>query len=365
MSKAIQERADFNIIRYANCWEDSEILVNSLNLSAEKSCLSIASAGDNSLSLLVSNPKLVVAVDLSEVQLACVEIRKIAIAELDYKTLLCFLGLEPSDERLNTYQKKIRKRLSSDAKSFWDQHNQFISDGIIYHGKFEHYFSLFRRYALPFVHSRKLIKQLLAEKSLIEQKTFYDKKWNTWRWRLMFKFFFSRYFMGKAGRDAEFFKYVEENVAKNIFSRAQYALTELPTSSNSYLNFIMTGSYNNALPFYLKEENVNIIRENIDSLELFKGTVDQAIDHYGIKFDAFNLSDIFEYMDEKMFKKVSANILSHTKAGARLAYWNMLVPRSVAQIFPEKTRHLKLSHELFLQDRAFFYKSFEVDEVLE
>ena len=363
--KTIEQRASFEIIRYANCWEDSELLLKSLNLNNEKSCLSIASAGDNSLSLLVGNPKLVIAVDLSQAQLACVEIRKIAFAELDYQELKEFLGFEPTDSRLDTYYKKIQKNLSPEAKAFWNSHKNFIAEGVIYHGKFERYFSFFRKYALPLVHSTKKVKQLLERKSLAEQKAFYDEKWNTWSWRLMFRFFFSRLFMGRVGRDAEFFRYVEGSVADNILKRTRYALTEIATHSNPYLNFILMGSYQKAIPFYMKEKNVEIIRNNLSVLQLFRGSASQAIDHFDVKFDAYNLSDIFEYIDEGLFKKVSEDLLRKANPKARLAYWNMLVPRSIAKILPDKVKHLKgFSDELFLKDRAFFYRSFAVDEVL-
>ena len=51
MSKEIQERAKFNKIRYANCWEDPELLLEVFD--SGKKILSIASAGDNSLSLRI------------------------------------------------------------------------------------------------------------------------------------------------------------------------------------------------------------------------------------------------------------------------------------------------------------------------
>jgi hypothetical protein len=43
----------------------------------------------------------------------------------------------------------------------------------------------------------------------------------------------------------------------------------------------------------------------------------------------------------------------------------MLVPRQLSQVLPEAVQPLEaLSKQLFLQDQAFFYKSFHVDEVL-
>jgi S-adenosylmethionine-diacylglycerol 3-amino-3-carboxypropyl transferase len=42
MSSEIAERADFDLIRYAQCWEDADILLEALDIQAGDTCLSIA-----------------------------------------------------------------------------------------------------------------------------------------------------------------------------------------------------------------------------------------------------------------------------------------------------------------------------------
>ena len=60
MSSEIAAKASFEIIRYAQCWEDADILVKGLDVKEGDVCLSIASAGDNSFAMLVNNPKKVI-----------------------------------------------------------------------------------------------------------------------------------------------------------------------------------------------------------------------------------------------------------------------------------------------------------------
>jgi len=68
MSEHLQNvSADY--IRYANCWEDADILCPGLSLKQDSKILSIASAGDNTFSLLTADPELVVAADLNSAQL--------------------------------------------------------------------------------------------------------------------------------------------------------------------------------------------------------------------------------------------------------------------------------------------------------
>ncbi len=363
MSKGIQERTDFDFIRYANCWEDPALLLDAFRLEG-KNCLSIASAGDNSFSLLTANPAKVVAFDLNPVQLALVELKKCAIGQLDYDTLLGFLGFTPCRDRLPIYD-QLHPLLSARAASYFDAHRDQIAAGVIHQGKFEHYFQLFGRRLLPLIHSRKTRRKLLAAKTEAERTEFYRRKWNNLRFRLLFRLFFNRFVMGRLGRDPEFFKYVDRNfIANSLRRRTEYALTVLPTHDNPYLRYIVTGNFAGALPHYLKKENFEIIRRNLGALELFLGTPEDAAKHYSEKFDFFNLSDIFEYMDIPLVKIVAGQLLSLAAPGARMAYYNMMVERRLSEYFPERLTELsELSEKLFRENRAFFYCRYLVDEV--
>ena len=370
MGKTIDKRTRFDFIRYANCWEDADILVKALFPLKNAKCLSIASSGDNSLALLAFEPSLVLTVDLSSVQLACVELRKIVFRYLSYEKMLWFLGFQSQIEgtvhktRLAVYN-TLRSELSDISREFWDKNPLLVKKGIIHAGKVERYFKIFRDNVLPFVHSKKTIKTLLLKKDYTSRKKFYEKKWNTFLFNMLFKLFFSRLIMGIMGRDPEFFRYVEGSVADRILERTRHGLTELSTHDNPYLTFILTGSFENSLPLYARKKHFETIRNNLDNLELFQGTVDEAFTKYGISFNAFNLSDIFEYMDHKTFINAAKNILSHAQPQSRIAYWNMLVPRSISESFPQKANLLtNLSNKLAFEDKTFFYQSFYIDKVV-
>jgi len=356
--KSIENRARFDIIRYASCWEDADVLIKALDVKEGGAYLSIASAGDNSLSLLSKSPSLVLAIDINPVQLACVEIRKAAFKNLSYEEVLEFLGVNETVDRGSLYQ-RLRGDLSLEAQSFWDKHPAFIEKGIIHTGKFENYFRLFRERILPLIHNHKEVESLLSFHNPNERTVFYNEKWNTFRWKLLFKIFFSRKMMGKLGRDPEFFKYVETDVASRIFKRAEYALTVLPADTNPYLEYILTGNFKNSLPFYLRRENFNAIRDNLDKLVIFKGNLRQACQRNPeMKFDGFNLSDIFEYMSHDQYKEEMTQILEFSKPGARFVYWNMLAERKNAQGMDKKIKSLDSeANELFKHDKAFFYKA--------
>jgi S-adenosylmethionine-diacylglycerol 3-amino-3-carboxypropyl transferase len=365
MGHKIQERVNFKTIRYANCWEDADTLLQALEVKENGVYLSVASAGDNAFSILSKNPSLVIAVDISGAQLACVELRKAAFLALSYEELLPFLGIADSSDRINTY-KKIRTYLSSDARSFWDTHEQFIKKGIIHAGKFENYFRLFRNWILPLIHNKKTVSTLLERMDAVERTAFYTERWNTLPWQIFFRIFFSRRVMGWLGRDSEFFTYVKGDVANRIMERAEYGLTVLPTHENPYLEYIITGIFKKSLPHYLHKSNYELIRKNLDKLILFKGGVIEALHaHNELKFDGFNLSDIFEYMSYSDYIDHLRQIIHFSRKEARLVYWNMLAERRSPADFKNRLEVLDdFAKKLFSYDKAFFYKALIIEKVL-
>jgi S-adenosylmethionine-diacylglycerol 3-amino-3-carboxypropyl transferase len=365
MGSEIVTRADFSAIRYAQCWEDADILLEALDVRPGKVCLSIASSGDNALSLLSKNPARVIALDLSPAQLACVELRVAAYRELQHPELLELIGSVPSEHRRTLYQ-RCRARLSEPVRSFWDSHPAEIDAGIGGAGKFERYFSLFRRRILPLVHGRRKVEALLRGGKLEERQRFYEEKWNTWRWRLMFRFFFSRTVMGRLGRDPAFFDYVEGSVADRILARARRALTVLDPAANPYLQWILLGRHGTALPHALRPENFEAIRENLDRFEWHCQSLEDYLDaHPDLAVDCYNLSDIFEYMSAENYHALLAKLVSRGRPGGRLAYWNMLVPRSRPEQLADRLRPLtELADRLHQEDKAFFYSRFVVEEIL-
>ena len=363
MKAEIENKVNFEKIRYAQCWEDADILLEAMNIQTGDIILSIASAGDNSFSMLTKNPKKVYAIDLNPTQLACVELRKKMYRYLTYEEFLTLYGVKNGD-RIELYN-KIRQYLPTSSKLFWDNHLEEIKNGIMNVGKFENYFKLFREKIMPLIHTKTRINQLLSKKNINERRLFYNKKWNNLRWKCLFRIFFSKFIMGHMGRDPEFFNYVEGKVSTNILKRAKHALTELPTNENPYLRYILYGNFKEkCLPHALRRENFEKIKNNINKLETVNSSIEQFLSNKKIKIDAFNLSDIFEYMSEETMEELYSHIINASKKGTRICYWNMLVPRKCPKKFEIKIiSHTKKAEELLNKDKAFFYSKFILEEV--
>jgi S-adenosylmethionine-diacylglycerol 3-amino-3-carboxypropyl transferase len=365
MGSEVQAKADFSGVRYAQCWEDADVLVEALDIRPGDVCLSIASAGDNALALLTRHPSHVIALDLSPAQLACVELRVAAYRVLEHTELLELIGSTPSRRRRELYG-RCRPLLGAEARAFWDAHPADVANGIGGAGRFERYFGLFRHYVLPLIHRRPQIEAMLRGGPLDARRTFYRREWDTSRWRLLFRVFFSRFVMGRMGRDPSFFAYVEGSVSDRILGRAKHAVTELDPAANPYLQWIMTGRHTTALPMALRREHFDTIRANLDRLEWRCQSVEDFLaSREPRSVDRFNLSDIFEYMSPENYHRLLEQIVAGARPGGRLAYWNMLAPRSRPESMANRLRPLpELAGRLHLQDKAFFYSRFVVEEVL-
>lgn len=362
MKKQLDKKVAFDFIRYANCWEDADILLKGLNPVKGSSILSIGSAGDNSFSLLATYPGLVVAVDLNPVQLYLIELKKACIQTFDRATTIGFLGFQKSANRLALFN-EIFPLLSENAQIFWVKNFELIENGVIHQGKFEHYFRMFVKKILPFIHGRSTVAALFEPKSGAEQKLFYEQQWNNWKWRLLFKFFFSKTVMGRLGRDPQFLKEVQVNVADFIFSQAEKELSSVDAFHNHFLRYNLTGDFGNLLPHYLQPEHYGHIQSNIHHLKIYKGFAEDALQQYG-RFDLMNLSNIFEYMNPYEFKLVADRLVQGVRPGGRIAYWNLMVPRQIHQLFPSAVFCPDdVSHTLTQADKGFFYQQFIVNQI--
>jgi S-adenosylmethionine-diacylglycerol 3-amino-3-carboxypropyl transferase len=355
-------RAAFTVLRYAQVWEDADVLLDGLCIQPTDTVLSIASAGDNALALLGAGAARVVAVDLNPAQLAAVALRVAAYRTLAHGELLELIGSRPSERRAALYA-RCRPQLSPPERAFWDAQPAAIAAGIGGAGRFERYFRLFRTWMLPLVHRRRTVQALLRGGNPSERERFYQERWNTWRWRLLFRLFFSRFAMGRLGRDPAFFRYVEGSVADRIFARTRHALTVLDPADNPYLHWILTGTHGNALPWALRPENFDAIRGRLDRFEWHRCTVEEFLEREGARCDKVNLSDIFEYMSAAASAALLARLAERLRPGGRLAYWNMLVPRRRPESLAGRLRPRDdVAAPLFARDKAFFYRAFVVEE---
>ena len=361
----IESKADFDHIRYAQLWEDADVLTDALGDCARGTLVSICSAGDNALAMLTLDPAKVVVVDLSPAQIACLKLRIGAYRTLTHPEFLELTGSRPSKRRAALLVRALQDT-NAETRAFWTALAPDVECyGIGGVGKFERYFRIFRTRLLPFVHSHRRIDDVFTPRAPDARKVFFDTRFNTFRWRLLLNVFFSRFVMGHMGRDKAFFDHVEGSPAQHVARRIRHAGVDTDPSQNPYLHWILQGTHGDALPMAWRPEHYDTIRSRLDRLDIRPGSL-EAFVSTGEKANGFNLSDIFEYMSPDVFEQVYESILSAAAPKARLVYWNMMAPRRVPVRFKKavETKH-SLEDRLKARDMAFFYSDFVVEEVLE
>lgn len=364
MDSGIGGRADFSELRYGQCWEDTDTLLEGLAVSPGDVCLSIASAGDNTLALLTREPCRVLAVDVSAAQMASLELRIAAFRHCSHPQMLELLGLSDSSRREALYR-HCRHDLSDPARDFWDRRLHLIRAGSCRSGRMERYLALFHRRLLPLVHPRARIDALFGARSAAGRQAYFESHWNTWRWRALCGAFFSRAVMGRLGRDPEFFRYCDAPVGQWFLARLRRAMTVLEPRENPYLRWILTGEHADGLPFAFRRENFDAIRGRLDRIELHRCSLERLLDACAPRsLDRCNLSNIFEYMAPAQYAAVLERLARAVRPGGRLVYWNLLVPRRRPAELAGALQPLgDIARRLHARDRTFFYRDFVVEQV--
>lgn len=363
MTSQIAAKASFEHIRYAQLWEDADVLTGALGDQKGSTLVSICSAGDNALAMLTLDPARVVVVDLSMAQIECINLRIGAFRNLDHQGFIELMGSRPSSRRAELLAEAI-KGTASETQAFWQNlEADVISHGAGGVGKFERYFRLFKNRIMPLVHSRKTVDAIFLPRERIARTDFLNDRWNNWRWKLMMSLFFSRFAMGRLARDRAFFDHVEGSVATHVQRRIRHAAVDCDPSVNPYLYWIMNACHGEHLPMSWRKAHFDTIRDRLDRLDIRHGSLEAFIGT-GEKADGFNLSDIFEYMSPDGYGDVYESILEASNPGARLVYWNMMVPRRVPARLADRVNRLKVIEDTGkATDKAFFYSDFVAEEV--
>ncbi|MEZ4959007.1 MAG: DUF3419 family protein [Saprospiraceae bacterium] len=346
---------------YANCWEDADLLLKALNPGKNDWILSIGSAGDNSFSLLSRSPEQVIVYDIWLPQLHLIELKKAAFNYLEYADFLHFLGFNGSENRLNIYRDKIGPKLSSTAKSYWDKNESLIQKGVIHCGKLEQYFSLFRRFVLPFIASKKTVDHFFKGPPSETDLACYRRKLANPVFHWLLKIFLSEPVLKATGRHPSFFKETKISLSKYLFEKFSAFILHPGSYQNHYMYYTAHGNFGMGLPHYARAENFEAIRSNLDRLVLRHGRLEDGIVAEQ-NTTLINASDIFEYMPKSDFKAFGERLAVYCPRLRHIAYWNFVVDRLLSEVQAQHFKpEMELTSNLSALDKIFFYKRFMLE----
>ena len=355
-----------NEILYSMCWEDPDIVLEALNVRENDTVLTVASGGESIFAILLKNPEKVIAIDNNLDQIYLVELKIAAIKSLDFEEFIRFLGFKKSFDRVKIF-KKCERYLSENSCKYWKRNIKSVKSGIIHCGKFERYIGIFRNFFLPLVLSKRMMCYYLSMEGISEQRDFYEKHWNSLKWRLLFKLFFSKTVMQWAGRKRQFFKYNKmQNISEYYLNKAKFCIESIPIQSNYFVHYILSGSV--PIPFnhhpYLNKIKFSELKKLVSKVHLVHADILKYLTTLQENsISKFNLSNVFELMTQEDYEKALNTILRVSETTARFCYWNNLVPRyshpKIDNIVAEKN----LAEKLFRRGRVPFYSRLIVESI--
>ncbi len=183
----------------------------------------------------------------------------------------------------------------------------------------------------------------------------------------MFRIFFSQFVMARAGRSPAQFAHVQGAVSEAFLQRTERVLTGIPIASNFFVQWILRGRFpdlEQAHP-YVSEAGHSALVAAADRISFVHADLITHLSEQPAQtYSAFNLSNVPEYLGEPEHLALLRAAVCAGRPGARLAYWNLLVPRSrpmelsdALQVHPERSR------ALLEKDRAFVYGGFQLETV--
>ena len=368
LNEFIHRRPVFERILFAQCWEDPAVDSQALQVGEGDSVLSVTSGGCNTLALALPGPSRVLAVDLNSSQNHLLALKIAALRVLDPSEMLELAGAVPSDRREKLYE-ACRPWLLLESRFFWEEHRQLIRGGLLGCGRYERYLNLFRKILL-LIHGRRTLEALFEERDREGRERFFREHWDTPTWRTLFRVFFSRTVLGRAGLDPSFFTFVDDigGFGEHFLRLARHAMVDLEPRKNPFLAWIMLRRFpsDESLPLWLRPELHGRLRQNVDRIEIMTAELGEALAlQPGDSIDAFNFSNVFEWVSSEAFSALHDEIHRVGRDGARLCYRNLLVRRSTPAGERERyTRDPEHAARLLEADRSFVYRHLEVASVV-
>ncbi|MEQ1569018.1 MAG: DUF3419 family protein [Myxococcota bacterium] len=340
-------------------WEDPELDRGAWRGGvAGRRIATVASGGCNTFAFLLDDPAEVFAFDYNPTQVHLCALKQSALRTLDDAELYELLGVRPSDRRAALL---ARLPLGDDTRRWVDAQPWLVSDGVTNGGRYERFVGLFRR-VLPLVQGRK-VRELFEPRDAAGRAAFYDQRWDSWRWRMLFRLFFNKTMLARRGLQADYFTFDDgrTSFADDFRERAARALRDLDVRDNPFVAQYTLGRYLDEahLPAWLRPENLPTVRARVDRVTFTTGDARDVWDRFDPgAFAGICLSNVCELMSVDDTARVFVGVARALAPGGVATLRNLMVPRS-APPMPELSLDVEGSAELAGVDRSFVYRSFQ------
>lgn len=325
----------------------------------------IASGGCTALTLLSVDSCKVDALDISEAQIALVELKQVLLKHLGFRALKDACLCDAQD-----LFKQVMEFLSPRTREILSAKTGAFKNGLNNSGWVDQRMHQLTKLFYLFVHNKRETEKFLRLESVEAQKNFYLKNWSNWQWRMTLKIAFSRAFLALAhGRAAE--RLVPDDFSSVMEKRLVRALTDFPNATNPYLWQAFFAKYNSleaGLPPYLQQNYAEQITANIDHLNLVcDDTISWLAKQPPSSINYFGLSNILELLPAEYASNLQTEIVRVATPGAIVCVRAIFQRRSLVFeeiISTDTARGLAFDEALSLEaekrDRSLFCNFYQI-----
>jgi S-adenosylmethionine-diacylglycerol 3-amino-3-carboxypropyl transferase len=357
-----------NPIRFAQSWEDYQVIECGLQIKKNDTIVTIISSGDNLLNLLRFEPADIYGYDINPAQIYEVKLKIAAIEHLTYTEFLTFFGYTGTEQQRIKLFHILTDHLDIDTYTFWNQHMNLLSQGLAFQGWLERYFSFFR-YFIRFFLAEEYNHYVTAQTKK-ERQVIFEKKINRPFLKAFTKIFMNNRVMTHLLFQKRVIQYIPSsfNYHDSFWRNITHAFVDIGCVNNPYLYWLFTGIVLEDRHYwqpYLQEKNYAMLRQQIKKIHIFEQDLCAGLKELkSDSIDAFYISDIFDWMSLEEMEKTLLEIVRVGKNDARIISFILNYDKGI----PQRLRNLvyineKKSLELSAQERVGIYSKINLLEV--
>ena len=385
--KGISERLFtfwFNSFVYNQIWEDPRVDLKALALTPESRVLTISSGGCNVLNYLIHKPAHIHAVDLNRSHLCVLRLKLAAIQYLpSYEDFFLFFGC--ADDELNRYNyfTFLAEHLDDKTRAFWEKGS--LLRRMLFGPRIKYFTKNFYDYAkmgyfIRFLHTIARVgkfdpTRLLSATSRAEQEQVFEQDiapfFDNWFVRATGNMPVMLYSLGIPPQQ---FSAMETETPGGLVGmyreRVKRLACDFPISDNYFGWQAFGRSYDRAsrcaMPEYLKEENFQTLRDNLDRVSVTNTTlIEYMRSQPDDSLDRFVFLDSQDWMRPEQIAEMWTEIARVGKPGSRIVFRTAATTSPVETALPPALKAKfdykeALSKALLREDRSAIYGGFHL-----
>tara|TARA_R110001592_G_scaffold79054_5_gene236809 strand:+ start:27618 stop:28880 length:1263 start_codon:yes stop_codon:yes gene_type:complete len=336
--RGLQERmftAVFSGFVYPQIWEDPEVDIPAMKIDKTSRIMTICSGGCNMMNYLTESPASVTAVDLNPAHVALGRLKIAALKHLpDYESFFLFFGCADDPKNIENYDKYIAPNLDKFTRDYWEKK-------IVPHGR---RINMFKKNIYRFGLLGKFIgtvhrvaklygkdpRDILQARTMDEQKVIFDRTLAPLFDKKFVKMMCNKpeSLYGLGIPPAQFDDLSESakgNMADLLKARLERMACQFPIQDNYFAWQAFNRGYDRenkvAVPRYLREENYETLKANIDTAKVVHSTITEYLDGQGAdSVDCYVFLDAQDWMNDDQLNDLWSAVLRSGTDGARVIF---------------------------------------------